>query len=190
MTRKLGAVALLAASFLAAYFLTESIWWGLLGAAAWFFLPWIEILTRIRHLRLPLEKKLRRKFPPTEEDFPHLRVFTREVEEEDFEQIEDAGWDWEEVNQFMRIFYNEEQRARVAICVNEHRHIVFGYISISSRTRDGKTWMTWNYPFSSTMKTSPDLRINRITGAHSFNELLGHHFDLLLRNNITPRPTR
>ncbi|PYI89420.1 MAG: hypothetical protein DMF03_07590, partial [Verrucomicrobia bacterium] len=68
--QKAGALGILFASFLAVYFITGSIAWGIAGAASWLFLPWLEILTRIRTLRLPKEKQLRPKSPPSVSLFP------------------------------------------------------------------------------------------------------------------------
>jgi len=46
--QKAGALGFLAATFLVVYFITGSWVWGLAGAMGWLFLPWLEILTRIR----------------------------------------------------------------------------------------------------------------------------------------------
>ena len=51
--QKAGALGILIATFLAVYFITASWMWGLVAAVGWLFLPWLEILTRIRALRLP-----------------------------------------------------------------------------------------------------------------------------------------
>nr|MBA2585272.1 hypothetical protein [Chthoniobacterales bacterium] len=95
-TQKAGAVGILASSFLAVYFATGSWIWGSIAALSWLFLPWLEILTRIRALRLPKEKALRPKSPPSIDVFPTLNEITREIENEGFAHINDAGWDWED----------------------------------------------------------------------------------------------
>src|SRR5205085_607221 len=79
---KAGALGILAATFLGVYFVTGSWIWGFVGAMSWLFLPWLEILTRIRALRLPKEKRLRPKSPPSSDTFPALTEITREIEEE------------------------------------------------------------------------------------------------------------
>ena len=63
--QKAGALGILVATYLLVYFITGSHLFGALAAAAWFFLPWVEILTRIRVLRLPQEKQLRPKTAPS-----------------------------------------------------------------------------------------------------------------------------
>src|SRR5437867_6842590 len=59
--QKAGALGILVATFLGVYFITGSWIWAVVAAVGWLFLPWLEILTRIRALRLPKEKQLRPK---------------------------------------------------------------------------------------------------------------------------------
>src|SRR6201984_2755047 len=146
--QKAGALGILAATFLGVYFITNSWVWGLVAAVAWLFLPWLEILTRIRALRLPKEKQLRSKSPPSADTFPTLSEITREIEEEGFVYVSDAGGVWENYRRFFRLFYREEDRAQAAISLNEQRDFSFYYLRISSRAKDGKVWTTWNYPLS------------------------------------------
>ena len=184
--RRLSNIAVLAATFLVGYFLSGgSIVWGVVAACSWFMLPWIEILMRIRHMRLPLDKQLRHKHPPSRDIFPLLGEYTSEIEEEGFEHVEDAGWDWEETKQFIRVFYNEKERMQAAIYLNQQNHIAFAYLSLSTRTKDGKNLTTWNYPFSYTMKFSPDLQVNRVLYAHSFLELMDCHNLYLIKSKVT-----
>src|SRR5438552_18051613 len=83
-SQKAGALGILVASFLAIYFITGSWVLGLAAAVSWLFLPWLEILTRIRALRLPKGKQLRPKRPPSTDTFSALSEITREIEEEGF----------------------------------------------------------------------------------------------------------
>src|SRR4029077_14101018 len=131
LAQKAGALGILAATFLFVYFLTDSWIWGLAGALSWLLLPWLEILTRIRALRLPKEKALRPKSPPSTEVFPTLNEITREIENEGFIHVNDAGWDWEDYRQFFRLFYKEEDRAQATICLNEQNDLSFYYLRIS-----------------------------------------------------------
>ena len=58
-SQKAGAIGILISTFLAVYFISGRWALGLIAALGWLFLPWLEILTRIRVLRLPREKALR-----------------------------------------------------------------------------------------------------------------------------------
>ena len=82
--QKLGAIGILATSFLIGLFSTGSTVVGAVCAGSWLLLPWLEILTRIRKLRLPIEKNLRHRSPPARESFPALQELTDEIEEETF----------------------------------------------------------------------------------------------------------
>jgi hypothetical protein len=184
--QKAGALGILAATFLAFYFITGSWVWGLVFALGWLFLPWLEILTRIRALRLPKEKQLRPKSPPSADTFPALSDITREIEDEGFVHVGDAGWDWEDYRQFFRLFYREDDRAQAAICLNEQHDFSFYYLRISSRTKDGTVWTTWNYPLSYGLKVTPLFRINRQRPDRSFWQLYHSHRQFLSRNRVDP----
>src|SRR5881296_2604352 len=183
-SQKAGALGILVASFLAVYFITGSWVLGLTAAVSWLFLPWLEILTRIRALRLPKEKQLRPKSPPSSDTFPALSEITREIEEEGFVHVGDAGWDWEDYRQFFRLFYREEDRAQAAICLNEQHDLSFYYLRISSRRKNGAVWTTWNYPLSYGLKVTPQFRINRQRPDQSFWRLYQSHREFLRKNNV------
>src|SRR5260370_16172877 len=106
-SQKAGALGILVASFLAIFFITGSWVLGLAAAVSWLFLPWLEILTRIRALRLPKEKQLRPKSPPSSDSFPALTEITSGIESEGFVHVGDTGWEWEDYRQFCRLVYKE-----------------------------------------------------------------------------------
>jgi hypothetical protein len=183
-SQKAGALGILLASYLLVYFITNSHVLGALAAASWFFLPWVEILTRIRTLRLPKEKQLRPKSAPSPDTFPNLNEITREIENEGFVHVTDAGWDWEDYRQFFRLFYKDEDRAQATICLNEQHDLSFYYLRISSRAKSGIIWTTWNYPLSYGLKLTPHFRINRQRPDHSFWQLYQSHREFLRSNRV------
>ena len=182
--QKLGALGILATSFLTGWLLTGLWPVGVFCASTWLLLPWLEILTRIRRLKLPLEKNLRHKNPPNSELFPALDELTDEVEGEGFARIDDAGWDWDDYQQFFRLLYKESERTQAAICLIDQNDLAFYYISISSRAKNGKIWLTWNYPFGYSLKLVPDWRVNRLRGDQTFLQLYESHRDFLRRNGV------
>ena len=111
------------------YFITDSWMWGFAAAMSWLFLPWLEILTRIRALRLPKENSFGRKARRPRTLSQRSSEITREIEDEGFVHVGDAGWDWEDYRQFFRLFYREEDRAQAAICLNEQRDFSFYYLA-------------------------------------------------------------
>jgi len=183
--QKLGALGIFATSFLVGYFLSGgNVYVGAFCASSWLLLPWLEILTRIRKLRLPIEKNLRHKSPPSPDVFPDLHEITDEVEGEGFEHVEDAGWDWDDYQQFFRLFYKGEDRSQAAICLIDQHDMAFYYLSVSSRAKDGTIWTTWNYPFSYSLKLVPQLKINRLRTDQTYLQLYQSHRDFLKNNGI------
>jgi hypothetical protein len=182
--QKLGALGVLATSFLIGWLLTGYWFIGAVCASSWLMLPWLEILTRVRRLTLPTEKKLRHKHPPNEESFPALDGLTEEIEGEIFTRVDDTGWDWQDYAQFFRLFYKEGERTQAAICLIDQHDVAFYYLSLSSRGKDGRLWTTWNYPFSYSLKLAPQWRVNRVTADQSFLQLYEHHREFLRRNGV------
>lgn len=182
--QKAGALGILISTYLGVQFLTGSWIAGVVAAGAWLFLPWLEILTRIRALRLPKEKALRPKRPPSPDVFPTLDEISKEIEGAGFKHINDAGWDWEDYRQFFRLYYKEEDRAQASICLNEQSDLSFYYLRISSRARDGIIWTTWNYPLSYGLKLTPQFRINRERPDQSFFQLYQSHKNFLRNNSV------
>jgi hypothetical protein len=182
--QKLGAAGIMATSYLIGWYLTGSPLAGALCAGSWLLLPWLEILTRIRKLRLPFEKNLRHRSPPSRESFPALEELTEEIEAERFEYVEDAGWDWEDYQQYFRLFYKDGERTQASICLIDQYKVAFYYLSISSRAKNGTIWTTWNYPFSYSLKLAPDWRVNRMRSDQSFFEMHESHKDWLRRNQV------
>src|SRR5438128_12520913 len=109
--QKAGALGILAATFLTVYFVTGSWIWGVAAAVGWLFLPWLEILTRIRALRLPKEKQLRPKSPPSSDTFPALSEITREMKNQGFVDIAVAGWDSKDDRQYFGLVPRKEDNA-------------------------------------------------------------------------------
>ncbi len=184
--RKTGALLILLASYLAGLFLFHSHLAGLAGVLFWFLFPWVELLTRIRRLRLPIHKKLRHVPPPSSHRFPALLELTDEVEAEGYEHVDDTGWSWEGMNQFYRLFYHPASRTEAAVCLTEQGDLSLAYLTLTTRDGDGIAWRTWNYPFSETMAIAPGLRLNPVPTADSFAELLDAHELFLLSHGLEP----
>ena len=183
--RKLGAFTFLAASFLLLYFLTDNLAAGFLGAAVWFFLPWFELLTRIRRMRLPVENRLSQQPIPNPSFFPNATEAAAAMEEAGFEHVSDCGWEWDGMRQYFRLFWHPEERAVAAVCLCEQSDVAFAFISITSHDADGKIWRTTNFPFAPTLRCPPEVRWNHVPcGRNCFHQILGDHREYLTRLNI------
>jgi hypothetical protein len=174
--RKLGAFTFLAASFSLFYFITGSLLGGLFGAVLWFFLPWIELLTRVRRMRLPLNNRLRHRKIPNPSFFPNATEAAAAMEEAGFEHVSDCGWEWAGMQQFFRLFWHPEERAVAAVCLCEQGNVAFAFISITSLDIEGRIWRTTNFPFAPTLQCPPNVRWNHVPCERScFHQILKDH---------------
>ena len=178
--RKLGAITFLFASFCLFYFISGSLLVGGAGALLWFFLPWFELLTRIRRLRLPIENRLSHRPIPNPSFFPNATEAAAAMEEAGFEHVSDCGWEWDGMRQFFRLFWNPEERAVAAVCLCEQSDVAFAFISVTSHDADGRIWRTTNFPFAPTLRCPPDVRWNHVPcGRNCFHQILGNHQEYL-----------
>lgn len=183
--RKLGALTFLVASFCVLFFVTRSWWGGLAGVAAWFFLPWVELLTRIRRMRLPLDNRLRPRVPPNPAFFPNAEEAAAAMADEGFEHIDDCGWEWSGMQQYFRLHWHPEERAVAAVCLCEQSDVAFSFISVSSRDDAGRLWRTTNFPFSPTLVYPPEIRWNHVPCERNcFHQILRDHHEFLGRMRV------
>lgn len=185
LIHRLGTLSIFLTSFLAGWLFTDNVYIGIALACCWLLLPWLEILTRVRTLRLPMERKLTPRTPPSRNIFPGFAEITDEIEAGKFEHLFDSGWEWDDHRQFFRVFYQEEEKLQASICLVEQSDLAFYYIILSGRDAKGSVWMTWNYPFSYGLKLLPKLRINRINGDLSFADMLESHRHFLQSHGIS-----
>jgi len=61
-----------------------------------------------------------------------LGEITQAIEDEGFEYLEDAGWEFDGTRQSFRLFANSETRTQAAICLVEHKELSFYYLTFSS----------------------------------------------------------
>jgi hypothetical protein len=185
VAQRLCILCVLAVSFLLGYLPSGSWALGLTVASLWIFLPWLEILTKIRALRMPLERELESKSPPGRDLFPNLDDLTEEIEQEGFELINDLGCDWDAQHQFLRLFHRPSDQTQAALCLIDQGNIAFYYTSLMTRPTDGQVFTTWNYPFSYSLKFLPHTHIQRIRPTASFIAMCDAHRHLLSRNNVS-----
>src|SRR5580704_16795790 len=185
IAQRLCVLCVLMVSFLLGYLPSGNWAVGLAVAALWIFLPWLEILTKIRALRMPLERELESKNPPGRDLFPNLDDLTQEIEQEGFELIDDLGCDWDAQQQFLRLFHRSSDQTQAALCLIDQGNIAFYYISLVTRPTDGHVFTTWNYPFSYSLKFLPHTHIQRLRPTASFVAMCDAHLQLLARNKIS-----
>ena len=175
-SRKLGALIFLTASFFALYFMTKCWWAGVLAVLGWFFLPWIELLTRVRKMRLPMSNRLEQRKAPEDDFFPNASRALAAMSDAEFEHVGDAAWHWAGMEQYFRLHWNPEERAVATVCLCEQDNVAFAFISVTSRTEDGRLFRTTNFPFSPTLKRPPGFLWNHVPCERNcFHQILKDH---------------
>ena len=77
LLRKGGAALYVVSTGLAGYFLTGSLWGAAGGVMLWAMLPWVEILLRVRRMRLPMDKALKYRPAPSRDPWGSASVQRR-----------------------------------------------------------------------------------------------------------------
>ncbi len=185
LIRKMGLLAFMGASFVLFQELSGSWVVGCLGIALWFCLPWIELLTRVRQMDLPIEKPLRRRIPP-EDTYPFLAASASEIENVGaFEHIDDWGYEWNGAEHFFRLFYDTETRTQAIVCLTADEFMTHAYVKLVSRASNDQAYTTWNYPFAASLKQSPENRLHWDRTSASFYGILDSHLEFLDRMHIS-----
>jgi len=185
VVRRIGTIGIFATSFFAGWLIGGSLLLGVLFASSWLLLPWLEILTRIRKLRLPIERTLEPTVPPVRSDFPNLGELSDEIEDAGFEQLDDFSCSTEAQSHFYRFFYQSQSSTEAAVCMVEQDGLSFYYVSVTSRTIGGDVYVTWNYPFSYGLRLLPTLHLRRVEPGTEFSMMLAEHRHFLDRSLVS-----
>lgn len=183
--RRLGVWMVGVTSFAAGYLPTGKIWVGLAVASLWLFVPWIEILLRVRHLRLPLRRKLRQFPPPSREVFPTLEEDSERIEASGFEHVADMGWEMDEYRQFLRLYARPSGREEAVITCVQQSEVGFDFISITSRGNDGTVYTTWNCQLAASLQMPPTLHLQRLGEDVPFEKLFSAHGAFVREHGLT-----
>jgi len=89
------------------------------------------------------------------------------------------------VRQFLRLFYMPARRLQATISLNQQRGAGIVYCSLTSRTADGRTYTTTDYPFSNTMPHAPGVHVQQVPWAGSIPGLLEHHTRWLEKQGVS-----
>ncbi|MEI8292543.1 MAG: hypothetical protein WCG66_00990 [bacterium] len=176
---RIGTLGFILTSFLAGWLLGGSLVLGAVFASTWFLLPWLEILTRVRRLRMPLQRSLEKCPPPPASRFPDFSALSDEMESLGFDYADDVDWSHDDTRHFYRLFCNAEKRVTASICLLEQDSHAFFYVTFKSKAMDGRTFLTWNYPFSYGMHLLPNTRLNKVDDELRIEELFASHQDFV-----------
>ena len=183
--RKVGMALIWLASGLGAYFLSGSILLGCAMLAAWIFFPLWEMVFVLRQLRVPRHRELADARAPRDE-FDELAEMTQGLLGLDFEQIDECRLRPAEHEQYYRIFAREDGKTQATIGYIAQGPIGFHFVAFTSNGKDGRRWVTWDYPLTYGLVMPPTTAVYRALHCQDVPELYQAHLDFLQVNDVLP----
>jgi len=183
--RKVGMVLIWLASGLAAYFLSGSVFLACAMLAAWVFFPLWEVVFVLRQLRVPRHRELADARAPRDE-FEDLADISRELTEAGFEQLDECRLRPAPHEQYYRIFVRKDGLTQAIIGYIAQGPIGFHFVAFTSNGKDGRRWVTWDYPLTYGLVMPPETAVYRALHCQNIGELHQAHLDFLEVNGVHP----
>ncbi len=183
--RKIGMALIWLASGLAAYFLSGSVLLACAMLAAWIFFPLWEMVFVLRKLRVPRHRELADARAPRD-DFEELGEMTQALIEAGFEQLDECRLRPAEHEQYYRIFVRQDSLTQATVGYIAQGPIGFHFVAFTSNGKDGRRWVTWDYPLTYGLVMPPSTAVYRALHCQNVGELYQAHLDFLQANEIRP----
>jgi hypothetical protein len=184
--RKIGMALIWLSSGLAAYFFTNSILLAVVLLLAWIFFPIWEMVFILRQLRVPRHRELADARAPRGEEFEELSEITGELTASGFEQLDECHLSPAQHEQYYRIFLREDKLTQATVGYIAQGAIGFHFVAFTSTGRDGRRWVTWDYPLTYGLVMPPDMAVYRALHCQDVAELYQAHLDFLAINQVGP----
>jgi hypothetical protein len=183
LCRKLGMGLIWLASAVGAYFLTGSIVMAIVMLVAWIFFPVWEMLFVLRQLRVPRHRGLTDARAPRD-DFQELSEITAELREAGFEQLDECRLSPSDHEHYYRIFDRTDGLTQATIGYIAQGSIGFHFVAFTSHGRDGRRWVTWDYPLTYGLSMPPNFALYRALHCDKVADLYQAHLDFLEVNGV------
>jgi len=183
--RKVGMALIWLASGLAAYFFTGSAVLAVATLLMWIFFPIWEMVFVLRQLRVPRHRELADARAPRDE-FEELHDISHALAEQGFRQIDECRLRPAQHEQYYRIFLHDDGLAQATIGYIAQGPIGFHFTAFTSYGKDGRRWMTWDYPLTYGLVMPPSTAVYRALHCQDMAELFQAHHDFLEINEIKP----
>jgi hypothetical protein len=183
--RKLGMVLIWLASGLLVYFISSSVLLGCAMLAVWICFPLWEIVFVLRQLRVPRHRELADARAPRDE-FEELAEMTEALITAGFELLDECKLRPAEHEQYYRIFVREDGLTQATIGYIAQGPIGFHFVAFTSNGKDGRRWVTWDYPLTYGLVMPPNTAVYRALHCQDVAELYQAHHDFLEANEVRP----
>ncbi len=182
--KKLGTLCYLFASGLIGFFITCNVYAGIFCSVIWLFFPWLELLITVNKKERLIKNKLQQGRMKCGNFFPEVSCLEYSFGENGFKLYEECGWEFGESYEHYCCFWNAEKKCLAVICHRIERCTTFSYLKLFSIQDSGTIWQTSNFPFSSTLKSPDEFKLNHVTaGAKSCPKNMMYLHELALYNS-------
>jgi len=183
--RKFGMALIWLASGLFVFTLSKSIPLACAMLAAWIFFPLWEMVFVLRQLRVPRHRELTDARAPRDE-FDELDGMTHALIDAGFEQLDECRLRPVEHEQYYRIFVREDGLTQATLGYIAQGSIGFHFIAFTSNGKDGRRWVTWDYPLTYGLVMPPTTAVYRALHCQDIADLYQAHLDFLEINRVPP----
>jgi len=183
--RKFGMAMIWLASGLAAYFLFGSVLLACAMLAAWVVFPLWEMVFVLRQLRVPRHRELADARAPRDE-FEELTEMTQTLIEAGFEHLDECCLRPTVHEQYYRIFVRQDGLTQATVGYISQGPIGFHFVAFTSNGKDGRRWVTWDYPLTYGLVMPPNTAVYRALHCQDIAELYQTHLDFLEVNDVHP----
>ena len=181
--RKLGLGFIWLASGLFVLAISGSVLFACAMLMAWVLFPLWEMVFVLRQLRVPRHRELADARAPRDE-FEELSSLTGDMMEAGFEQLDECRLRPAEHEQYYRIFIRKDGLVQATIGYIAQGPIGFHFVAFTSQTKDGRRWVTWDYPLTYGLVMPPETAVFRSLHCHGVSDLYQSHLDFLTANDL------
>jgi hypothetical protein len=183
--RKAGMGLIWLATGLGTHALSGSVALACAILAAWAFFPLWEVVFVLRQLRVPRHRELADARAPRDE-FEELAEMSQTLVEAGFEQLDECRLRPTEHEQYYRIFVRQDGLSQATIGYIAQGPIGFHFVAFTSNGKDGRRWVTWDYPLTYGLIMPPTTAVYRALHCQDVADLYRAHVDFLEANEVTP----
>jgi hypothetical protein len=181
--RKIGMALIWFSSGLAAYFFSKSIPLAIAMLGAWILFPLWEMVFVLRQLRVPRHRELADARAPRGE-FEELTDITNALIDANFQQLDECHLRPAQHEQYYRIFVREDGLTQATIGYIAQGPIGFHFVAFTSIGKDGRRWVTWDYPLTYGLVMPPNMAVYRALHCQDVPALYQAHLDFLEVNSL------
>ena len=181
--RKIGMAMIWLASGLAVYFFSGSVMLACAMLGAWIFFPLWEMVFVLRQLRVPRHRELADARAPRDE-FEELSEMTQALIDAGFENLDECRLRPAEHEQYYRIFIRKDGLTQAIIGYIAKGPIGFHFVAFTSNGKDGRRWVTWDYPLTYGLVMPPNTAVYRALHCQDVAALYQAHLDFLEVNEV------